>query len=363
MATLFENIIARTIPATIEYEDDLCIAIRDIAPVAPVHILIIPKEPIPGLNALEAHHRDLAGHLMLVAKHLADQLHLTPSGYRVITNVGTDGGQTVPHLHFHLIGGRGLGGMTTSDSSGHGVTHANDAVTTQHAVAAADPAGTVFRFGSWPRNVLREAGLLILLAVGLAIGYNLMNPNPLAWVKKEYVVDTVSHDEIARLFETPGDTTVPAPTPQPGTAAGVDTARQATGGATATPTPTVDAPGTAPAVEAKPPAFQAQPGVIKEIGYDAFVKLRSMRHFLIDARAESNYVKGHIDGAVNIDGTEVQTQIQRMLAEIPRDRVILIYCDGGECELSHLVADVLKNFGFGPMFIYTGGWKEWQEKR
>jgi len=102
-----------------------------------------------------------------------------------------------------------------------------------------------------------------------------------------------------------------------------------------------------------------QPGVVKEITKAQFIKLMKQPHFLIDARTAESYGKGHIGNAVNYYGGEAQMQIPDMLANVPRDRVILIYCDGGECELSHHIADVLKQFQYGPMYIFTGGWAEW----
>ena len=103
--TIFSKIIRREIPAEIIYEDDLVLAFRDIAPKAPVHILIIPKKPIPQLAAAESEDHALMGHLLLTAKRVAQQVGLE-NGYRVVINNGADGGQTVYHLHLHLLGGR-----------------------------------------------------------------------------------------------------------------------------------------------------------------------------------------------------------------------------------------------------------------
>jgi histidine triad (HIT) family protein len=105
--TLFTKIIRREIPAQIVYEDDLAIAFRDIQPQAPVHILVVPKEPLPQLADATSQHHALMGHLLLTLKRVADQEGLS-NGYRVVINTGTDGGQTVPHLHLHLLGGRQL---------------------------------------------------------------------------------------------------------------------------------------------------------------------------------------------------------------------------------------------------------------
>jgi histidine triad (HIT) family protein len=103
--TLFSKIIRREIPADIVYEDDLAIAFKDINPQAPVHILVIPKKPIPQLSAAESEDHALMGHLLLTAKRVAQQAGLE-NGYRLVINNGSDGGQTVDHLHLHILGGR-----------------------------------------------------------------------------------------------------------------------------------------------------------------------------------------------------------------------------------------------------------------
>ncbi|MEQ9000636.1 MAG: histidine triad nucleotide-binding protein [Coleofasciculus sp. B1-GNL1-01] len=103
--TIFSKIIRREIPADIVYEDDLVLAFKDVAPKAPVHILLIPKQPIPQLAAAESDDHALMGHLLLTAKRVAEQVGLN-QGYRVVINNGADGGQTVDHLHLHILGGR-----------------------------------------------------------------------------------------------------------------------------------------------------------------------------------------------------------------------------------------------------------------
>ena len=105
MTTLFEKIIAREIPADVVFEDDHCIVIKDINPAAPVHVLIIPKKPIPKLADAESEDQALLGHLMLTAGEVARQLGVE-EGFRLIVNNGEGGGQTVFHLHLHLLAGR-----------------------------------------------------------------------------------------------------------------------------------------------------------------------------------------------------------------------------------------------------------------
>jgi histidine triad (HIT) family protein len=106
--TIFGKIIRREIPADIVYEDDLCLAFRDVNPQAPVHVLVIPKKAIAKLSDAESADHALMGHLLLTVKRVAEQLGLT-EGYRTVINTGADGGQTVYHLHLHLLGGRSLG--------------------------------------------------------------------------------------------------------------------------------------------------------------------------------------------------------------------------------------------------------------
>jgi histidine triad (HIT) family protein len=103
--TIFGKIIRREIPADIVYEDDLALAFKDVQPQAPVHILVIPKKPIVKLADAEESDRDLLGHLLLTAKRVAEEAGLS-NGYRVVINTDSDGGQSVYHLHLHILGGR-----------------------------------------------------------------------------------------------------------------------------------------------------------------------------------------------------------------------------------------------------------------
>jgi len=105
--TIFKRIIDKEIPAEILYEDEQCLAFRDVAPQAPSHILVIPKKEISSLDALSDTDSPLVGHLWQVIRQLAQKEGLV-DGYRVVVNCGADGGQTVDHLHFHLLGGRSL---------------------------------------------------------------------------------------------------------------------------------------------------------------------------------------------------------------------------------------------------------------
>ena len=106
--TLFEKIAAREIPATIVYEDDQVLALQDIKPAAPAHVLIVPKKPIPRIAEATGADQQVLGHLLLKAAEVAKQLGLTQSGYRLVINNGWDAGESVPHLHCHILGGRPL---------------------------------------------------------------------------------------------------------------------------------------------------------------------------------------------------------------------------------------------------------------
>jgi histidine triad (HIT) family protein len=104
--TIFERIIEREIPADILYEDEHILAFMDIKPVAPTHVLIVPRKPIASLEDAGPGDHSVLGHLLLKVPAIAAQLGLAESGYRVVINNGRNAGQEVPHLHLHLLGGR-----------------------------------------------------------------------------------------------------------------------------------------------------------------------------------------------------------------------------------------------------------------
>ncbi|XP_061195085.1 uncharacterized HIT-like protein Synpcc7942_1390 [Saccostrea echinata] len=103
--TIFSKIVDKSIPADIIYEDELCLAFRDVSPQAPVHFLVIPKSPIPGISDADVQDKELLGHLLLTAKQVSEQQNLS-NGYRLVINEGPDGAQSVHHLHIHVMGGR-----------------------------------------------------------------------------------------------------------------------------------------------------------------------------------------------------------------------------------------------------------------
>jgi histidine triad (HIT) family protein len=105
--TLFQKIADKEIPAKLIHEDAVCVAFHDISPQAPMHVLIVPRKPIPRVAEATAEDQATLGHLLLVAGQLSRQLGLA-KGFRVVINNGPDGGETVPHLHVHLLGGRAL---------------------------------------------------------------------------------------------------------------------------------------------------------------------------------------------------------------------------------------------------------------
>jgi histidine triad (HIT) family protein len=106
--TIFQRIADKEIPARIVHEDDRCVAFHDVAPQAPVHVLIVPRRLIPSLADATAEDASLLGHLLVVARKVAGDLGLA-RGFRTVINAGPDGGQSVDHLHVHLLGGRALG--------------------------------------------------------------------------------------------------------------------------------------------------------------------------------------------------------------------------------------------------------------
>jgi len=106
--TLFGKIIRREIPADVVYEDDEVLAFRDVSPQAPAHVLVIPKRPLANLLDAAPDDTLLLGQLLQAAAHVARTLGLDDSGFRVVVNVGPDGGQSVDHLHLHVLGGRPL---------------------------------------------------------------------------------------------------------------------------------------------------------------------------------------------------------------------------------------------------------------
>lgn len=106
--TLFERIAAKEIPANLVYEDEHVIAFRDIQPQAPTHILIVPRKPIPRIAEATPADHALLGHLLLKAAEVAAKVGLA-NGYRLVINNGPDGGESVPHLHCHILGGRPMG--------------------------------------------------------------------------------------------------------------------------------------------------------------------------------------------------------------------------------------------------------------
>ena len=108
MATIFTKIINKEIPSDIVFEDDDILAFKDIHPLAPVHILIIPKKEIPSINDIEDSDQLLMGKMLLVARNIARDLNISEKGYKLLFRVGSHGGQEIPHIHLHLIGGARL---------------------------------------------------------------------------------------------------------------------------------------------------------------------------------------------------------------------------------------------------------------
>ena len=108
MSTIFKQIIDKKIKTNLIYEDKLCIAFNDISPIAPIHVLIVPKKEIPTINDLTNDDKDLVSHLIFTAKNIAKEKNIEKSGYRLFFNCNEDGGQTIYHIHLHLVGGKKL---------------------------------------------------------------------------------------------------------------------------------------------------------------------------------------------------------------------------------------------------------------
>ena len=106
---LFCRIVKREIPSKIVYEDDLVLCFQDIAPKAPVHLLLIPKVHVASFNDLKDEHKDVMAHLTMAIPQVAEKMGIKESGYRVVVNCGKDSGQEVAHLHYHILGGRSFG--------------------------------------------------------------------------------------------------------------------------------------------------------------------------------------------------------------------------------------------------------------
>jgi histidine triad (HIT) family protein len=108
MPTLFEKICQGEIPADIVYEDEHCLCFRDIAPQAPAHLLLVPRKPIPRIAEAATEYQSVLGHMMTKISHIARSEGLEENGFRVVINNGRDGGEAVPHLHIHILGGRAM---------------------------------------------------------------------------------------------------------------------------------------------------------------------------------------------------------------------------------------------------------------
>ncbi|MDP2344241.1 MAG: histidine triad nucleotide-binding protein [Deltaproteobacteria bacterium] len=108
MTTIFARILKGEIPCSKVYEDNLVLAFDDVTPQAPVHVLIIPKTPLVNLNDVDASHEQLLGHLLTTARLVAEKKGIAAGGYRIVMNTGENGGQSVYHMHLHVLGGRPL---------------------------------------------------------------------------------------------------------------------------------------------------------------------------------------------------------------------------------------------------------------
>ena len=109
--TIFQRIADKEIPADMVHEDDVCVCFRDINPQAPTHLLLVPRKPIPRLASVDPEDAEILGHLMTVVRRIVEKEGIAESGFRLIANNGPNAGEEVPHLHFHIMGGKPLGPM------------------------------------------------------------------------------------------------------------------------------------------------------------------------------------------------------------------------------------------------------------
>lgn len=108
MPTLFEKICQGEISAEIIYQDEHCVCFRDIAPQAPIHLLLVPRKPIARIGEATCDDKELLGHMLLQISHITHSVGISESGFRIVMNHGPDGGEAVPHLHIHILGGRAM---------------------------------------------------------------------------------------------------------------------------------------------------------------------------------------------------------------------------------------------------------------
>lgn len=346
---IFEKIIAGEIPATIEYEDEHVVAIRDIAPSARVHLLVIPRKAIHSLDAATDDDAPLLGHILLVAARLARAFGVADDGYRVVTNVNSHGGQTVFHIHFHVLGGEPLGRMNTR-TEGHSDK------------------------GAGMRGVLMEAGLFVVAALGLALVYNsFFSTKPIKLVRQAYDIAPVSDSILQRLF---GIDTIGTAAPVGHAANGVKLphdkspnntiAINATGAAKpndsaprsedvgATKSSRVDI---APTIEPDKTITIPTGGSVNKVQVRMLIQRSDVQ--IVDARTPERFSAGRIGNALNFYGAEVQSVIPQLLSTLDKNKTIIVYCDGGQCDLSHNVIDVLRQFGYQRILLYEGGWEDW----
>ena len=204
-------------------------------------------------------------------------------------------------------------------------------------------------------SLVREVGALVLLVTALALLYNAFNPAGLPLLRSEQrlptIADSVLLQELAALAPDTGSTS-PAPKAAPDTAAQPSARMER---------PAAQNPAERSPTAARHPAAADTQG-IWAIRYEQLVQL--LKHpevLLIDARRPEDFQAGHIPGARNIFAYEFQLHIPELIV-LPRTKPVVIYCDGGQCELSHYLAEQLRTLGFRRIYIYEGGWAEWRTR-
>lgn len=223
------------------------------------------------------------------------------------------------------------------------------------------------------RATLRDAALIVGLAVGLAVVYNAaFSVKPLPWIRKPIALDTASTDVLLAVI--PGKKADTATASLAPTAPDRDSLpRQTKASAEETAPPSKQQASSSPAPPRLPPKNDAMPppdeGGVRAVTYQqVLMLLRNEDVLFMDARRKDEYDGGHIPRAMNVDIQQFEldpsyrSQMMQQLYSLDKRRPVVAYCGGGNCELSHKLADVLRSVGFEHVFIYTGGWNEYSTK-
>lgn len=206
------------------------------------------------------------------------------------------------------------------------------------------------------KETLRSATVMAGIAIASGVVYNTFGPKPVEWIRQELEIDYAGDSLFAAGITPVSDSATRTDNQMFNNNEPVDTPMVATGTSKL-----ADAPKEALAKAEE--SSQTKEKKVKAVSYSGVVQaLKNPEVLFIDARNADDFAKGHFDRALNIYAQEFEEKIPVIL-EIPRDRKIIVYCGGGNCDLSHELAEHLTNFGFTNVFVYLGGWNEWTEKQ